>query len=121
MSEEKYQVEVEVHKPINNGYRVKVKVPSLGIYLNGVRVFPPNETKSWAVYPASTWVGNRWARMTEFNTKLQLWQDIFSSSIEAVKKYRTQPTTKAVRSTSEFDELMDEDSYKAALDALPFD
>ena len=113
-------VEVDFHKEIDNGIRVKVRLPRLGLYLNGVRVFRPTADKDWAVYPASTWVGNRWARMTEFDTKLPLWQAIRTACIEATEGHHD-VVSKQPKRRDEVDEIMSDEDYQKALDALPFD
>ena len=123
---DQFLVDVDIHKPIDNGVRVKVKLPSLGLFLNGVRVFKPIDDKDWAVYPASTWVGNRWARMTEFDTKLPLWQAIRSACIKAAKQSmddtgESSSIQSIVSPADKSDsDIMSDEELQVAFDALPF-
>lgn len=83
-----YNVTAEVHKKLNHGgYRVKVSIPELGMYINGVVVFPPNDVKpKWYVQPPSQPAGRgKWAHIVEFNKKLPLWAEVYDTCVEAVK------------------------------------
>lgn len=81
-------IEAQVHKPLEKGYRVKVSVIDLGVYINGCVVFPPNgEHTAWAVYPPKQNVFGKYISIVEFNMKLPLWEEIFEASVNAVKLY----------------------------------
>lgn len=84
-----HTVEVRVHQPVNEGFRVKVSVLSLGMYLNGVLVFPPNDKhEDWIVYPPS--INTRFKRIypAEFNKKMDLWLEIHQACVDAVMLYQ---------------------------------
>lgn len=81
-------VTAEVHKRLKHGgYRVKVLLPELGMYINGMVIFPPNDEKpEWYVQPPSQLAGRgKWAHIVEFNKKLPLWGEVYDACIEAAK------------------------------------
>lgn len=85
--ENNYEVEAEVHKPVGAGYRVKALVHDIGIYINGMMVFPPNDENDWAVYPPLLGRAGRgkYRYTIEFNKQYPLWNEIHEACIEAVK------------------------------------
>ena len=86
--EYEYEAEAEVHKPVGAGYRVKALVHDLGIYINGMMVFPPNdEHDEWAVYPPLLGRAGRgkYRYTVEFNKQAPLWEAIYEACIEAVQ------------------------------------
>lgn len=85
-----HTVEVSVHKACKNGYRVKVSVLDLGVYINGVMVFPPDEVSDqWEVMSPSRLAGRgKYVRIIEFNKKMPLWECIYDACVEAVKLER---------------------------------
>jgi len=85
-----YTVIAEVHKPLpHGGYRVKVSLPDLGMYINGMVVFPPNEDKpDWYVQPPSKLAGRgKWVGIIEFNKKHILWTEVYVACAKAVEQY----------------------------------
>lgn len=86
-----FTVEAEVHKEANvaGGFRVKVSVINLGLYINGMMVYPPNEEKNqgnWMVLTPARRAGRgRWVHMVEFNKKLPLWEEIYDACVDAAK------------------------------------
>jgi hypothetical protein len=84
-----FSVEAQVHKPLEKGYRVKVSVLDLGIYINGFVVFPPNEEhKNWAVYPPKQHGGfGNYIPIVEFDKKLTLWSEIYEACVDVVKLF----------------------------------
>ncbi len=86
--EYEFEVEAEVHKPVGAGYRVKALIHDLGLYINGMMVFPPNdEHEDWAVYPPllSRAGRGKYKYIVEFNKHTALWEEIFEACIEAVQ------------------------------------
>lgn len=84
-----HNIEVKVHQPVNEGYRVKVSVIDIGMYLNGVLVFPPNDKhEDWIVYPPS--IATRYKRIypAEFDKKNNLWLEIHQACVEAVQVHQ---------------------------------
>lgn len=85
-----HNVTAEVHKQLpSGGFRVKVSLLDLGMYINGMVVFAPNEDKpDWYVQPPSKLAGRgRWVHIVEFNKKHDLWNDVYKECIKAVKQY----------------------------------
>ncbi len=82
-----FTVEAQVHRPIPQGYRVKVSVLDIGMYINGMVVMPPNEDhKDWSVYPPSQRAGRgKYAYIVEFSKQLPLWGEIYDACVDAVK------------------------------------
>lgn len=82
-----FSIEAKVHKELSSGYRVKVSILDLGLYINGMVVFPPSEEhEHWTVYPPSMRAGRgKYTYITEFNKKLPLWEEIFDACVDAVK------------------------------------
>ncbi|KKW03624.1 MAG: hypothetical protein UY35_C0005G0072 [Candidatus Saccharibacteria bacterium GW2011_GWC2_48_9] len=79
-------IEVQIHKPVNDGFRVKVSVLDLGMFLNGVLVFPPNDQhEEWITYPPVIKIGYKKIYPAEFNKKETLWSEIHQACTEAVK------------------------------------
>lgn len=85
--ENDFDVSAEVHKPVGAGYRVKVLIPDIGIYINGFMVFPPNDEQDWAVYPPLLGRAGRgrYRYTVEFNMQFPLWEEICQACIDAVK------------------------------------
>lgn len=85
--ENEFDVSAEVHQTAGAGYRVKVLVPDIGIYINGFMVFPPNGENDWAVYPPLLGRAGRgkYRYTVEFNKQLELWDEIYTACVEAVK------------------------------------
>lgn len=83
-----YNFEAEVHMPLNEGYRVKLSEHTIGMFINGMVVFPPNsKSKEWKVYTPSTRSGRGFIHPIEFNGKKAMWLEIKESCIDAVKQH----------------------------------
>jgi hypothetical protein len=82
-----YALEAQVHKKYGNGYRVKVSLLELGLYINGMMVYPPDDDhKEWSVLtPARPAGRGKYARIVEFNKKLQLWSEVYEACVDAVR------------------------------------
>lgn len=82
-----HTVEASIHQSLGDGWRVKVSVLDLGMYINGMVVFPPNENhEEWMVLtPAKRAGRGRYAHIVEFNKSLPLWKHIEIACIEAGK------------------------------------
>lgn len=91
MSKLKYSIEAKVHMPIpHGGYRVKVWFPDMGMYINGVLVYPPNERhERWGVLTPLLGKGGRGRqpKAIEFDGKSDLWHEFREAAIKAVKVY----------------------------------
>jgi hypothetical protein len=82
-----FTIEAQVHKSIPQGYRVKVSILDIGMYINGMVVMPPTQDhKDWSVYPPSQRAGRgKYAYIVEFNKQLHLWDEIYDACVDAVK------------------------------------
>jgi hypothetical protein len=80
-----YNIIAEVHSgaSVDKGYRVKVSLPELGIFINGFMVYRPNpKFPQWGVTPPSRLAGRgKWAPIVEFNKKMSLWEEIFDECV----------------------------------------
>lgn len=83
-----YDIFVEVLGDINNGYRMKIHLEELGLYMYGwtARHSEKNES-GWWIQPMAFRVGNVWKKSPEFNKSKTLWQQIEIKCIEAIKAY----------------------------------
>jgi hypothetical protein len=86
-SNQTHIVEVEFRGEIKGGYRLKVSILDLGLYIDGMRLTKPSGTW-WLQTPAQRVNGRFWHN-TEFNQKMTLWQEIFNKCIEAVEDYES--------------------------------
>jgi hypothetical protein len=84
-----FTVTADVHKPIGNGYRVKVSLLDLGVYINGMVVYPPNDDHNdWSVMtPALRSGRGKWAHVIEFNKSTALWEDVYTACVQATKQH----------------------------------
>jgi hypothetical protein len=82
-----YDVTAEVHKPVKKGFRVKVSIMDLGMYINGMMVFPPNDehTEWWVFTPSQRAGRGKSMYFVEFNKKLPLWAEVEDACIDAFK------------------------------------
>lgn len=109
-----FAIEAQVHKPIPQGYRVKVSLLDIGMYINGFVVMPPNEDHDWSVYPPSERAGRgKWKYVVEFNKKLPLWEEIYDACVDAVKLEKSYEKKDDV--VTDFDE-----DAPVNLDDIPF-
>ncbi len=84
-----YEVYAEFHRQLQTkyglAYRVKACVPELGIFINGMMVYAPNQKHpEWKVNPPG--MPNQPGKfVVEFNTKLPLWIEIEAKCLELAK------------------------------------
>jgi len=82
-------ISVDVVGSLGNGYRLKVLIPEIGIYINGFTARPSSKDEgTWWIQPPSikTARGN-WINVVEFDKNLELWQMIEFTAIESVDKH----------------------------------
>ena len=90
-----YNFEAEVHMPLGEGYRVKLFEHTIGMFINGMVVFPPNsKSKDWRVYTPSTRSGKGFIHPVEFNGKKPMWLEIKACCISTVEQYLDGSKTK---------------------------
>lgn len=84
-----YTIEAKVHMELAKGYRVKLSILSLGIYVNGMVVFSPNEEHNyWSVHePSQRNRFGKYFKTVEFDHKTPLWKEICETCVEAVQLY----------------------------------
>jgi|TARA_Y100001949_G_C15880582_1_gene283612 hypothetical protein len=83
-----YNFEAEVHMPLKEGYRVKLSEHNIGMFINGMVVFPPNsKSNEWKVFTPSTRLGKGYIHPVEFNGKKSMWLEIKECCINSVKQY----------------------------------
>lgn len=87
-----FNVEASVHKTLASGYRVKVSVIDLGMYINGMVVFQPNDDhKDWSVMtPALRSGRGKWTHVVEFDKSTALWEEIYQACVQAGKQYMSE-------------------------------
>lgn len=87
-----FDVQIEVLGDINNGYRLKVSVLDLGMYMFGWTARRSDKNESgWWVQQQALKIGNGWKLIPEFNKALPLWQQIENKCIETVIDYEDNP------------------------------
>ena len=86
-----FNVEAEFHTTVatkaGTAYRIKVLVYDLGIFINGMMVYPPNpKFPQWGVTPPSRPAGRgQYKDVIEFNKKLPLWEEIHDKCVEVAQ------------------------------------
>lgn len=80
-------IEAVVTGAIGGGYRLKVSVIDLGLYIDGWTIRSPRENGEWWLQPPAHKVGNRWVNPAEFDKSKSLWKEIYSECLDAVKLY----------------------------------
>jgi hypothetical protein len=82
-----HSIDVEVRAAIKDGYRLKVSVLDLGLYMDGFRaVRSDRNTGGWWVQPPAVNVKGKWRSSPEFDKSLTLWQEIEQMCLEAVSE-----------------------------------
>ncbi len=85
-----YEVDAAVHMPLSKGFRVKANIRGLGIYINGIVVFPPDaKSDKWEFRSPATKdnKSGKWSSLIEFDTKMPLWKELTSVCFQAVQDY----------------------------------
>ena len=113
------EVRAEVHKEIHEGFRVKLLMHDIGLFINGIRVYPPNEKHpdKWVVLTPSIMK----ARIIELNPSLPLWGMIQKACIDAVSEYKQgNPTPSSYSNQSK--DVVPEDIDDGPIDfsSIPF-
>lgn len=107
--QKQFSVSVDIHQAIKNGWRLKVTVPELGMYINGFRAHPSKkEPGEWAIFAPSQKVGSRWVDVVEFDHSMPLWKEIEKIARAVVAK------------REEIEEKMTADEETIEVEDLPF-
>lgn len=85
---DEYSIEVEVRGQIKAGYRLKVSLTSIGIYMDGftARESSRNTSGYW-IQPPAREIKGKWVHTPEFSNKTELWQAIEQACIDAINEY----------------------------------
>lgn len=87
-----HDIYIEVLGSINNGYRLKVNVDDLGLYMIGWTARRSDKNESgWWIQPSANNVNGKWKISPEFNKAMALWQQIEKKCVEAVNEYEAKP------------------------------
>jgi hypothetical protein len=83
-------IEVEVEREIQGGFRLKVSVPLLGMYMWGFRATISNRNKSswWVQAPATKTPQGIWKFNPEFDKSLPFWLAIEKAVIKTVENQK---------------------------------
>ena len=85
---EQFDIEAAVHTPLAKGYRVKASIKSIGMYINGIVVFPPDaKSNKWEFRSPANKNGLKWSSIVEFDTKFPIWKEITEECFRAVREY----------------------------------
>jgi hypothetical protein len=113
-----FNVDAEFHTTVatkmGTAYRIKVLIPELGIFINGMMVYPPNpKFPQWGVTAPSRLAGRgQYKEVVEFNKKLPLWEEIYDKCIEVAQLEYANSKDEVI---TDFDE-----SEPINLDDIPF-
>ena len=82
-------VEAEVEREISNGYRLKVSMPTLGMYVWGFRATHSNKNSGkWWIQPPAIQTSPRvWKCNPEFDKDKPLWLEIEKVVLDAIDMY----------------------------------
>lgn len=82
-----HSVEVLDIAGINNGYRLKIGVLDLGLYVYGFTARKSDINSSgWWIQPPAVNVNGRWKSTLEFDKSKSLWPEIEEACINAAKE-----------------------------------
>ena len=82
-----FEATAEVHMSLPKGYRLKAGIPSIGFYINGMKVLKADPRKEeWEVYPPSHLSKEGWLPTIEFDKHFPLWQEIKQACLDAVDR-----------------------------------
>jgi hypothetical protein len=80
-------VEADVHMAIKDGYRLKVSIHGVGMYINGWQMYHSKRHSSgWKSTAPSYTVKGKLYHPLEFNKKEQLWKDIDIACLRAIAR-----------------------------------
>jgi len=84
-----HNIESQVASEFTNGFRVKVSILELGLYISGFTARYSDRSPSglW-IQPPSINSNGKWVKIIEFNKTMPLWKEIEDSVIEAINLYK---------------------------------
>jgi hypothetical protein len=97
-----FDVHIEIRGEVpKGGYRLKVSVLDLGMYIDGFRAYPSKQVEgTWAIYAPSTAIGgNRYKDVIEFAKTKQLWAEIAAACEEAIEIHTSAELRETIRNS----------------------
>lgn len=89
-----FNVQANVHMKLSKGYRIKAHIGTLGVYINGIVVFPPDaKSDKWEFRSPAQKSGARWTSVIEFDKSYPLWGELVEACIQAAKEYHDTTTS----------------------------
>lgn len=71
------------------GYRLKVSILDLGMYIDGWRAMPSIKIAgTWWIQPPANSVNGKFVSPIEFDKTMSLWKEVQDSIIEAIETYK---------------------------------
>jgi len=110
-------IEVTILGEINNGYRLKISVLDLGIYINGFTARKSDKNASgWWIQPPANNINGKWVHSIELDKSKSLWVEIEQACLDQLKLQE--------HGISDFymptDEEMTDESIKNSLNDVSF-
>ncbi len=84
----KYGVEAYVLNEVNGVYSLKVESPSLGMYITGMTMRMSKKNDNWWMQPPRHLKFGRYYADVEFDTRTDLWQEMYDAAIAALKEWQ---------------------------------
>lgn len=87
-----YIIDAEVLGEIKGGYRLKISLVDLGMYILGIRAtVSTRDDCEWWIQPPATMTKSGWKPNPEFDKSKDLWLEIVQVCKEAIQVYRDDP------------------------------
>lgn len=119
----KIDLDVTIHQPINNGYRLKVSFTGIGMYSSGwtIRHSTINDSGWWVQPPCYKDSSGKWHKAIEFNKREELWCDIEKKCIE-MAEFEDNSSRSSLPAPSERDivaeEVLESSDFNVMLDDI---
>lgn len=82
-----HMIEATVTAEIKGGYRLKVSVIDLGMYMDGWTLRASDKDDGWWLQPTAIRLGNKWRQIPEFDHSKAFWKEIRETCLQAVVTY----------------------------------
>lgn len=84
-----YCVESEVRGDIKGGYRLKIAILDLGVYIDGFTARRSGvDSSGWWIQPPAKQVGGKWKHVIEFDKSKTLWTEIVNCCLDTINLYQ---------------------------------
>lgn len=88
-----YCVESEVRGDIKGGYRLKITILDLGVYIDGFTARHSDfDDSGWWIQPPAKQVGGKWKHVIEFDKSKTLWAEIVNCCLDTINLYEQNKT-----------------------------